>query len=286
MPTQETISRARRRRALFVVQACVVLAGLGLTGLPAAHAGVDWDAIALPVSCTAPQTDHGSATVDRVIDGDTVRLHGDVHVRLIGLDAPEFHHRDEARAVEPFAREARDALTDLLAAHDDRVHLVHDRERRDHYRRSLAHLFTPNGRSITALMLSQGLAVRLTIPPNEWNLDCYRDVERTAREAGLGIWSQPRYRLHEAHELPRDAEGFQRVQGRVARLGASSRAHWINLEGDVALRIDRADLHHFPDLDLGALENARVSARGYVYNYRGQPRMRIRHPADLEIMDP
>lgn len=238
----------------------------------------------LPESCLPPGQDHGKARVDFVYDGDTVRLVDGRRIRLIGLDTPEFHHRDERREAEPYAVEAHEALKALLAEHGQQVLLVHDRQRHDRYQRTLAHLYTPDGRSITALMLQQGLGTRLTIPPNDWNVDCYRDAEREAGIAQRGIWSLSQNSLFEATELPRDATGFRRVEGRVTRIGESPRAIWINLEGDVALRIDREDLQFFPDLDVTSLMDARVRGRGYVYNHRGQLRIRLRHAADLEIL--
>jgi micrococcal nuclease len=275
--------RARHGRALFALRWAV--AALALLAAPL-WAQAPWAPVELPPSCVSPDEHHGTARVAHVFDGDTVRLADDTRVRLIGLDTPEFHHRDPDRDAEPLAREAREALESLLAAHGYQVILVYDRERHDRYRRTLAHLFTPDGQSITALMLVQGHATRLTIPPNEWHLDCFRDAERSAAATRLGIWSLPDYRLYDAPDLPRNAEGFRRVEGRVVRIGESARSVWVNLEGDVALRIDHADMHHFPGLDVRALEDRRVRARGYVYNHRGQPRIRLRHPADLEVMEP
>jgi len=240
----------------------------------------------LPERCQAPTRDHGSARVEFIYDGDTVRLRDGRRVRLIGLDTPEFNHRDDAQEPEPFAEEAHQALTELLAAHGNRVRLVNDREREDRYQRSLAHLFTPDGQSITALMLARGLGMRLTVPPNDWNVDCYQDAERLAGNAELGIWSLGQNRLFEAADLPRDSDGFRRVEGRITRIGESRRAIWINLEGDVAMRIDRQDLGYFPDLSVEQLKQLvgmQVRGRGYVYTHRGQLRIRLRHAADLTL---
>jgi micrococcal nuclease len=280
------MTRARRWRALFAawtfksaLTCALLLAAAPVQTRPLAHP------VQLPGSCQAQQQFDARATVAHVFDGDTVRLHDGTRVRLIGLDTPEFHHRDPDRGAEPFAVEAGDALARLLSAHGHEVGVVYDRERQDRYRRTLAHLFTLDGQSITALLLVQGLATGLTIPPNDWNVDCYRDAEREAALRRLNIWSLPENRLFTAGDLPRDAEGFRRVEGRVVRLGESPRATWINLEGDVALRIDHADMHHFPDLEVRTLVDQRVRARGHVYNYRGQPRIRVRHPADLQILE-
>ncbi|MBK1691863.1 thermonuclease family protein [Ectothiorhodospira mobilis] len=238
----------------------------------------------LPPGCNAPGGLTRTGVVDHVNDGDTVRLEDGTRVRLIGLDTPEIHWgRDEA---EPYAREARRALEEILDTHDDRVILQPDTEARDPHGRTLAHLFTPDGHPIAALLLDRGLATALTIPPNDRHLECYRTAEARARAAREGLWSLPRHQVFQAEELPRDATGFRRVEGKVTRIGESRRAHWINLdEGAVALRIDKADMGYFPGLDPESLEGKRVQGRGSVYTHRGQPRMRIHHPADLEILE-
>ncbi|WP_412852307.1 thermonuclease family protein [Ectothiorhodospira shaposhnikovii] len=240
-------------------------------------------AVTLPESCGGPAGRVEQARVNHVHDGDTVRLSDGTRVRMIGLDTPEIFWRENS--AEPFGHEARDALIEILEAHDHQVLLVHDRERQDRYQRRLAHLFTPDGRSIHAELLARGLAVALTIPPNDWNLQCYRDAEAQARDAGLEIWEQEHLRVFAARELPPDSEGFRLVEGRVVRLGESQRSHWINLEGNVAFRIDHEDMTHFPGLDLATLQGRQVMGRGIVYSHQGQPRIRIRHPADLQILD-
>ncbi|MFP4243638.1 MAG: thermonuclease family protein [Ectothiorhodospira sp.] len=268
--------RGSMQRALLCSALCVWILAPG----PAAAQEGD-----LPRSCTSPTGLTRTATVDHVHDGDTVRLEDGTRVRLIGLDTPEIHWaRDEA---EPYAREARKALQELLDDHEDRVVLEPDQERHDPHGRTLAHLYTPGGTPISALLLDRGLATALTIPPNDRHLDCYRAAEARARAAREGLWSLDRYRVFQAGELPRDARGFHRVEGEVTRIGESRRAHWINLDEDVAaLRIDKDDMRYFPGLDPEDLEGERVQGRGYVYTHRGQPRMRIRHPADLEILEP
>ncbi|MCG5534614.1 thermonuclease family protein [Ectothiorhodospira mobilis] len=267
------VHRGSMQRALLCSALCVCI------GLAPAAQGQE-----LPVECGPPGGLTRTGVVDHVTDGDTVRLEDGTRVRLIGLDAPEIHwSRDEA---EPYAREARRALQEILDDHDDRVVLHPDDEDRDPHGRTLAHLFTPDGTPIAALLLERGLATALTIPPNDRHLECYRATEARARASREGLWSLPRHQVFQAEELPRDAKGFRLVEGEVTRIGESRRAHWINLDGGAAaLRIDKADMGYFPGLDPEGLEGKRVQGRGYVYTHRGQPRMRIRHPADLEILE-
>lgn len=220
------------------------------------------------------------ARVVWVYDGDTVRLKNGEKVRLIGMNAPELGH--DGQPSQPYARAAKRALEDLLASRDQRVVLRYGAERRDHYGRRLAHVFLADRTSLSAQLLRQGLALRITVPPNEWNLDCYAQAEAEAREHRKGLWSLPAYRVTPATELGGRAQGFRIVSGTVQGVGQGPRSLWLNLDGGLALRIDRADLGELPVSELLALKGERVIARGWLYRHKGRLRMRIRHPADLE----
>lgn len=228
--------------------------------------------------CGADRLDQ-QVRVSYVHDGDTIKLEDGQSLRLIGINTPELG-RGGAPS-EALALDAREALQNLLAD-SPTLALRFDSERRDHYGRLLAHLFLPDGRSIEAHLLEQGLATQLLIPPNVWNLACYQEAERKARSARRGLWSRPEYRPLPSTDVPADARGFRLIQGRVERVGHSAKSVWINLEGGVALRIARNDLNYFSGLPLESLENQVILARGWIYAGQRGPTMRIRHPAALE----
>ncbi len=218
----------------------------------------------------------------RVYDGDTVELSDGRKLRLIGMDTPEIGHGHKPS--QPLAQAATDALRKLLAT-SPRLHLRYDAEPHDRYKRMLAHIFLHNGTSVTAALLEQGLATTLVIPPNVWNLACYQAAERRARTARRGIWSLPAYQPIDATALPAKAAGFHIIQGRVLRVGKSRKSIWLNLAGDVALRIAREDLPYFKGYDLERMENHKVLARGWLHPQKSGPVMRIRHPAALEWLN-
>lgn len=217
--------------------------------------------------------------VSRVHDGDTIKLQDGPSLRLIGINAPELGRG--GAPPEALALDARAALQNLLAG-SPTLALRFDRERRDRYGRLLAHLFLPDGRSVAAHLLEQGLAVQLPVPPNVWNLACYQEAERKARAARRGLWSRAEYQPLASTAVPAAARGFHLIQGRVERVGHSAKSVWLNLEGGVALRIARNDLNYFADLPLERLENQVIVARGWIYAGKRGPTMRIRHPAALE----
>ncbi|MEO5703139.1 MAG: thermonuclease family protein [Gammaproteobacteria bacterium] len=220
--------------------------------------------------------------VSQVYDGDTIELRDGRKVRLIGIDTPEIGHGNSSS--QPLARTATDTLRKLLASSQG-LRLRFDAEPKDKYRRLLAHLYLQNGTSVAAALLEQGLATALVIPPNVWNLDCYQAAERRAQATRRGIWSLPGYQPVDAAALPAKASGFRLVQGQVVRVGKSRKSIWLNLAGDVALRIDRKDLPYFKGLDLERLENHRVRARGWLHPQKRGLMMRIRHPAALERLN-
>ncbi|HKJ23067.1 MAG TPA: thermonuclease family protein, partial [Gammaproteobacteria bacterium] len=85
------------------------------------------------------------AHVAYVYDGDTVRLDDGRRIRLIGVDTPEIAH--DGNPAQPFALAARQFLIDLLHQSGGDVRLRYGPERKDHYHRTLAHLYLPDGQS-------------------------------------------------------------------------------------------------------------------------------------------
>jgi micrococcal nuclease len=126
--------------------------------------------------------DARSATVSRVVDGDTVELRGVGKVRLIGVDTPEVYG-----GVECYGREASAYAKRQLAGR--RVRYAVGREERDRYGRLLAYLWLEDGRSFNALLVSGGYAQPLTIPPNDDYADLFVRLSRRARDRALGLWA-------------------------------------------------------------------------------------------------
>lgn len=252
----------------FFVAGCLAL----VTG--ATHA-------AAQPGCALERVD-ATATSAFVYDGDTLRLADGRKLRFIGLNTPELGrdgHQDE-----PFAREARARLIELLEPHDGRLHLQIGQDPDDRYGRLLAHPALPDGTNLTAVLIREGLATQLVVPPNTGLIDCYAAAERAARETGRGIWSAPAYVARPTATLPPAAEGFHILRGSVQRIGRGRHTLWLNLEGRVAIKIGEEDFAHFADMDWAALEGRQVEVRGWLHPRRDGSRMlRLRHPAALSL---
>lgn len=236
---------------------------------------------AFPLADSAHCTSNTAETVQvkRVIDGDTVVFASGERVRLIGIDTPELGRRGQPH--EYGAVVARDALA-LLLRSAGTISARTGIETHDHYDRLLAHLYV-DGRNVQAILLEDGLATPLIIPPNLSHLDCYELATAAAREAGRGLWSHPRYLPRPVTELDGSERGYHVVNGRVERIGRSRTAIWINFGDHFALRITRNDLEPFDGIDFDSLAGEELEVRGFIYERNNQLRMRIRHPADMGL---
>ena len=78
------------------------------------------------------------AVVERIVDGDTIELRNGTRVRLIGINAPEIAH--DGYGDECFGERATQVVERLLDS-DEKIRLVFDVERRDHYNRLLAYVY-------------------------------------------------------------------------------------------------------------------------------------------------
>jgi len=230
-------------------------------------------------ACVSTHFDN-KASVDYVIDGDTVVLDDKRHIRLIGINTPEISHNDTAS--EPGALRARDALKQILGGHPF-IHLVYGKERLDRHGRTLAHLHLANGSNVQTQLLQSGLAMPLRIPPNVSLADCYNVASQNARNNNRGLWALARYKTHDVSSLSGTETGFYFISGRVRRVSKSRTAFWINLDNNVALRISNDDLNYFNRTPLTRLEGKNIEANGWLYKHKGQLRMRIRHPLDLMV---
>jgi len=238
-------------------------------------------ALAAP-DCPADRIDD-RVRVRHVADGDTLILGDGRPLRLIGVNTPEMGRDGDPD--EPGAIAARDQLRRLVFVNGNQVALRYDREHHDRHGRTLAHLFLRDGRNVSALLIASGAGFPITIPPNDWQADCYHRLGERARAAGLGVWSEPRLGPLDAGRLNPGERGFRRVQGRVSHVSESPGAVWINFGRGFALHIRRDHLPRLAGIDLNRLPGQRVEVMGWLYYRRGQLRMSLLHPSALRILD-
>jgi len=207
--------------------------------------------------CPTP-SDVSSVVVQRVVDGDTVRLSDGRSVRLIGLNTPELGK--QGRSDEPFAVAARKRLEALVAESGGRVGLRLGAQEKDHYGRTLAHLYSVSGASLEAQMLAEGLGFQVAVAPNVDLVDCQQAAERSARQARTGLWK--RSPVLKAEQIERS--GFTIVSGRVSKVQRNRGGIWIELQDKLVLRVAPNLLDRFDGNALQVLKGRQIEARGWV----------------------
>lgn len=142
-------------------------------------------------------------TYIRSIDGDTivVKLNGKTeHVRLIGIDAPEKEDNKKARrdvertgqdlkTILAMGAKAKDQLSTFLR-NAQTLTLEFDIEKRDRYGRLLAYVYLNDKTFINKMMLTEGFAQPLSIPPNLRYKDEFLTAARKARQEKKGLWQE------------------------------------------------------------------------------------------------
>ncbi|MBK5532556.1 thermonuclease family protein [Pseudomonas sp. TH08] len=199
-----------------------------------------------------------SVAVQRVVDGDTVRLSDGRSVRMIGLNTPELGK--QGRSDEPFAVAARKRLQALVDASGGRVGLRLGKQAKDHYGRTLAHIYSAGGANLEAQMLADGLGFQVAVAPNVDLVKCQQAAESSARQAGLGLWRQSP--VLKAEQIQRS--GFAVVQGRVSKVQRNRGGIWIELQGSLVLRVAPNLVGQFDHVPLQALKGRQIEARGWI----------------------
>jgi micrococcal nuclease len=144
--------------------------------------------LALVSSCA--RADSKEAHVLRVIDGDTVKLTDGRSVRYIGIDTPETKRRVGGKWVpdaEYFGKEATLANKNLVEGKD--VSMEFDVQTHDRYGRLLAYVYV-DGRMVNELLLEEGFASILTVPPNVKYVERFKELSRKARQEKRGLWAK------------------------------------------------------------------------------------------------
>jgi endonuclease YncB( thermonuclease family) len=224
--------------------------------------------------------------VQNVVDGDTLRLADGRSVRLIGINTPETAHK--GRSAQPLAQTAKRRLQALVSANNGRVALQVGQQGKDHYGRTLAHVYGDKGLNLEAQLLAEGLGFQVAIAPNVALVSCLQQAERSARAARLGLWRATP--VQTAAQL--NDSGFALVQGRVMKVEQNRGGVWLQLDGPLVLQVASKAMANFDLAALRALQGRRVEARGWVIDRSrrgngaaGQARwmLPLTHPAMLEV---
>ena len=224
------------------------------------------------------------AQVQRVVDGDTLRLSDGRSVRMIGLNAPETGKKGQS--AQPFAEAAKRRLQNLVEDSGGQVRLRVGEQATDHYGRTLANVYGRNGANLEAQMLAEGLGYLVAVSPNVALVGCQQAAEDTARQTGLGLWRNSPVQSPEQVSTG----GFAVVSGHVTNVQRNGGGIWIEFSDDLVLRVAPDLVKQFDTAALMRLKGQRIEARGWIVDRSrrgglkaGQARwmMPITHPVML-----
>lgn len=212
--------------------------------------------------CPAPQTLSPLFKVDRVIDGDTVKLENGSRVRLTGFNT--FELKDSGWKRDYALRAKRRAIEVLPEV----IQVTPWPASKDRYGRLLGNLWMGQA-YLGEVLVSEGLALTVSVPPENRLVPCLKSTEWNARKSRLGVWS--------LGHLPESAKtlasgGFQHRVGEVTRIIDKTT---VILDGNLRVVFPKAD----PGIKLGV----RYEVRGWVS--RSPKALREDWPWTLKLTD-
>lgn len=221
-------------------------------------------------------------TVNKVVDGDTLRLRDGRRVRLIGINAPEMGGR--GRSTEAYAVQATRRLTALVKANNNKVSLRMGEPSHDRYGRVLAHVYNRAGVSLEAQMVAEGLAYHTVVAPNTALAECLMQAEKQARGQRLGVWENAVFTPAEKV----NTSGFTLLQGRIERVQRNRGGVWLELGHSVTVNIPLSALQYFEGERFEHWQGRTLKTRGWISERKGKQnkyakwRLTASHPSMLE----
>lgn len=232
--------------------------------------------------------------VVRVLDGDTVVLDNDIHVRLLDINTPEIRH--DGVVAEPYAYEASDALRKLVFG--QQVTIQTGPQAHDRYGRLLGHIFLSNGGWVNGTLVRDGDAHVYTFAENAVYAPELLAYEQQARQKRLGLWALPRWQTRDAATCcdKEDIGIFQIVEGKVLATAHVKQTGggrtYLNFgrdwRTDFSVFVADKDNKWFKKagiVNIGEFyRGKRVRVHGYLQPVNGVL-VRVTHPAQLEVLE-
>lgn len=218
--------------------------------------------------------------VARVLDGDALALDTGLRVRLVEVEAPAPGY--DGRADEPWAVEARGVLQ--AAAVGRQAQLWYGGLSRDSYERALAHVIVRDEVGgevwLNGMVVRQGAGRVRTYTDNARRARRLLAMEAEARAANRGLWADAHWRVRGLDDLE-GAPNFAIVEGEIAALGEMAGDGEAHLARG-GIRFDVGERLGVADVALAA--GTRVRVRGRIDTREGEPKMRVTHWAQVEVV--
>lgn len=216
--------------------------------------------------------------VAKVYDGDTIILKNGERVRLLGINTPEIKSR--FRQAEAGGQRAKQWLQEKLSSGE--VYLEFDNQKRDKYKRLLAHLFLENGEHLNKEIVKAGLATLCIIPPNLSYLKELKKAQVHAQQQAVGIWSMASYRPISINHLPKNISGWQRFLATPKEITKTRKYVRLMLNNHVDVRIAKEHLALFPDLKMYL--GKQLEIRGWASKRKDHYSILVRHPSAIIVL--
>jgi endonuclease YncB( thermonuclease family) len=230
--------------------------------------------------CRPPPTAIGKAT--SVVDGRTFVLDDGREVRLTGIEIP---------AAGASAAQARERLHMLLAGEAVTLRGVDQ----DRYGRLVAHVFLAADpeRWIQAELVASGQARVAAQSADRTCTAALLRREHAARNAKLGLWTDPDYAVRPAEDpaaVAAERGRFAIIEGKVLSVRESGGTVYINFgrrwSEDFTVTIAKRNERVFTaaGLEPKSLAGRRVRVRGWIEE-RGGPWIDAARPEQIELME-
>jgi len=214
-----------------------------------------------------------------IYDGDTVQLADGRKIRLAGINTPEIARRNSPEQEGGDA--AKQWLTQTLS--ENKVRLEFSEQKRDRYKRYLAHIFTEDGMHINLELVKRGYASVNIFPPNIAYVDALLKASETAEHEKIGIWQYPIYKTKSTSEINQNnKQGWQRIKGKIIGIKHTKKNVYLKMSDNFKLKIKKEFLPYFSPID--ALKGKKIEVRGWVNKNKQQYSMQVMHPSALKII--
>jgi micrococcal nuclease len=226
----------------------------------------------------------------KAVSADTLRLEDGRIVRLAGIDAPRAPLNDAGADRNALAIAARDRAAAL--AESGALRLVKVLPDEDRHGRIRGEVILPDGRSLQADLLAEGLARVHPFADETICLGPLFEAERAARKMQRGVWAGHEYAIWQADDASLTGQSglYGLVEGRVVSVGAGSRLVFVDFGRDwgrdftVMLTASLAAEIAKTATPLASLVGHRVRVRGMIEERSG-PVIRVDTRAEIEVLD-
>jgi endonuclease YncB( thermonuclease family) len=218
--------------------------------------------------------------IARITDGDVLGLDSGLKVRLAEIEAPAPGY--DGREDQPFAREARTEL--VSAAMGRSAKLFYGGLQRDSYGRAIAHVIATDETGadvwLNGYLARQGAARIRTYPDNARRARELLAFEAEARSAKRGLWSLDHCRIRRVGDLEQ-LPNFLILEAQCTSLEEQGAETFASITPTGVRLTGLAKLGH-PDITLRT--NAPLRLRGRLDTREGEPKLRLTHWAQIEMV--